>query len=249
MLKTILIDDEKHSLESLQLELASNCPQVSVIDLCKGAEAGIRSIIENQPDLIFLDIDMPVMNGFELLEKVRHIPFEVIFTTAYDEYAVRAIKVSAMDYLLKPIDVAELRQAVQKVMEKRENEDANVKLDVLLTNIQSAQTGFQKLAIPTLSGLDFVNVQDITYCQADGSYTTIHTSTRESYVISRTLKETEELLGNPGFFRTHQSYLVNLNFIKQYIKGSGGQLIMQDGTVVQVARAKKEALMALIYRK
>ena len=144
MLNAILIDDELLSLESLEIEITQNCPDVAIIDRCKGAKAGISSIEKLKPDLIFLDIDMPVMNGFELLEEVKHIPFDVIFTTAYDEYAVRAIKVSAMDYLMKPIDADELVEAVQRVMEKRNSEDSQKKLDVLLTNIQSTQQGFQK---------------------------------------------------------------------------------------------------------
>ncbi len=249
MLRAVLIDDEKNSLESLEIEIIDNCPGVTIVELCNGAKAGIASIIKNEPDLIFLDIDMPVMNGFEMLEHVKHIPFEIIFTTAYEEFVLKAIKVSAMDYLLKPIDPVELQKAVQRVIEKHSTGFSKNQLDVLLTNIQSTQTGFQKLAIPSLNGLDFVDVQDIIYCKADSSYTTIFTKSGEKHIISRTLKETEELLGGSGFFRTHQSYLVNLSCIKRYIKGAGGQLVLKDGTVVYVARARKEALMQIIYQK
>jgi two-component system LytT family response regulator len=192
---------------------------------------------------------MPGMTGFEMLQKVRDYTFDIIFTTAYDEYAIQAFKVSAMDYLLKPIDVSELQSSVQKVVDKHESVDSNKKLDILLTNLENGATGFEKLAIPSLKGLDFVNVRDILYCEGDGNYTTIHTVQGEKFLISRTMKETEELLHNPSFFRTHQSYLVNLNGIKQYIKGSGGQLVMQNGTVIMVARARKDALMKLIYKK
>lgn len=249
MIRALLIDDEKHSLESLQIELQQHCPQVEVVQACKGAQAGLTGIRTHRPDLIFLDIEMPGMNGFELLDHVREIPLEVIFTTAYDEYAIRAIKVSAMDYLLKPIDVQELKRAVEKVALKHHSGNTREKLEVLLTNIQNSQQGFQKLAIPTLSGLHFVDVQDIVFCEADGNYTTINTRSGNKHVISKTMKETEELLRNPGFFRTHQSFLVNLNYIKEYIKGSGGQLVLQNGAIIQVARARKEALMQLIYRK
>jgi two-component system LytT family response regulator len=192
---------------------------------------------------------MPGMTGFEMVQKVRDYTFDIIFTTAYDEYAIQAFKVSAMDYLLKPIDVSELQSSVQKVVDKHESVDSNKKLDILLTNLENGATGFEKLAIPSLKGLDFVNVRDILYCEGDGNYTTIHTVQGEIFLISRTMKETEELLHNPSFFRTHQSYLVNLNGIKQYIKGSGGQLVMQNGTVIMVARARKDALMKLIYKK
>lgn len=249
MLRSVLIDDEKHSLVSLEMELQKYCPQVEVVATCKGAKAGVEGILEHTPDLVFLDIDMPGKNGFQLLEEVRHIPFDVIFTTAYDEYAIRAFKVSAMDYLLKPIDPAELRNAVDKVVEKRENTDSHKKLDVLLTNFQYGREGFQKLAVPTMNGLDFIDVSEIAYCKADGSYTSIVTTGKSEFVLSKTIKETEELLKNPLFFRTHQSYLVNLNFISKYVKGSGGQLILHSGTVIPVARARKEALMQLIYKK
>lgn len=249
MIRALLIDDEKHSLESLQIELGQHCPEVEVVDACKGSKAGLQGILTHKPDLIFLDIEMPGMNGFELLDKVRDIPIDVIFTTAYDEYAIKAIKVSAMDYLLKPIDVTELKRAVTRVAEKKQTDHSQQKLEVLLTNIQNANHGFQKLAIPTLSGLNFVNVSDIIYCEADGNYTTIHTRSGDKHVISKTMKETEELLSNPGFFRTHQSFLVNLNCIKEYIKGSGGQLVLQNGAIIQVARARKEALMQMIYRR
>ena len=246
-IRAILIDDEAHSLDSLEIELGMHCPEVEVVEKCKGAQAGIQSIYNKNPDLIFLDIEMPGMNGFQLLEEVRQQDFEVIFTTAYDEYAIKAIKVSALDYLLKPIDVSELKKAVRKIYEKKEDESANQKLDVLLTNIQS--NGFEKLAIPTLKGLDFITVRDINYCKADGNYTEIHMLDGSNYVISKTIKETSSLLNNSSFYRTHQSYLVNLNCIKQYIKGSGGQLVMQNNDIVQVARARKEGLMQVIYRK
>lgn len=249
MLNTILIDDEKHSLESLSIEISRHCPEINIIEICKGARSGLRAIREHNPDLIFLDIDMPVMNGFELLEEVRDATFDVIFATAYDEYAVRAIKVSAMDYLLKPVDSNDLKSAVRKVIDKRKQQDSNARLEVLLTNIRSAHDGFQKLAIPTLGGLDFINTSDIVYCEADGSYTNIHTASGDKYVVSKTMKEIAEMLASPAFFRTHQSYLVNLNHIVKYIKGSGGQLVLTDGAVAQVARARKEELMGIIFNK
>ena len=242
----ILIDDEQHSLDSLDIELRMHCPNVKVIKKCKGAQQGLEAIQSLSPELVFLDIEMPQMNGFELLDRLKHHEFEVIFTTAYDEYAIQAIKVSAIDYLLKPIDVDDLKKAVKRIEDKREGESAQKKLDVLLTNFQSK--GFEKLAIPTLRGLDFVSVNEINYCKADGNYTIINMCDEEKHVISKTIKETEELLNHTSFFRTHQSYLVNLNQIKHYIKGSGGQLVMQNNHIVQVARARKEGLMKVIYK-
>ena len=249
MIRTILIDDERHSLDSLEIEIAEHCPQLEVVATCKGAKEGIQAIRAHNPELVFLDIDMPVMNGFQLLERVRDQSFDLIFATAYDEYAVRAIRVSAIDYLLKPIDPEELRCAVDKVIDKRNQEDPLLKLDVLLTNLHGREGEFQKIAIPNLHGLDFVNISDIIYCVADGSYTNIFTTDGEKYVISRTMKETTELLESPRFFRTHQSYLINLNYIRKYIKGSGGQIIMQDGAEVLVARARKEELMKVLLKR
>jgi two-component system LytT family response regulator len=248
-LTTILIDDERHSLDSLDIMIKKHCPALNVLELCRGAKAGIEAIRTHKPDFVFLDIDMPIMNGFELLNEVRDIPFDVIFATAYDEYAVRAVKVSAMDYLLKPIDKTELKSAVQKVIDKRNKEDSQAKLDVLLTNIQNSKDGFCKLAIPTSTGLDFVDINNIIYCIADGSYTSIHMEDGHKYIISKTLKEMTGLLDNSMFFRSHQSYLVNLNYIKTYVKGSGGQLIMEDGAAMQVARARKEELMQVIFKR
>ncbi|MDX1406572.1 MAG: LytTR family DNA-binding domain-containing protein [Saprospiraceae bacterium] len=247
MIRTILIDDERNSLETLRMELELNCPDVEVIETCLGPEAGRKAIARHKPDLVFLDIQMPAMNGFELLKSLDDVSFDVIFVTAFDTYSMQAIKVSAMDYLLKPVDGEELKKAVEKVKTSHALRQSKEQVDFLLTNLQAGNTGFSKIALPTLKGLDFVSVADILYCEADGNYTTIHTDQGETYVISRTLSEFEEMLSNSMFFRTHKSYLINLNHIKQYIKGSGGQIIMKDGTSIQVARARKELLMDRIF--
>ncbi len=248
-LRTLLIDDEKHCLESLEIELGEYCPQVEIVRSCLGSQEGLTAILEQDPDLVFLDIDMPGMNGFELLQNVDRRTFDVIFATAYDEYAMKAIKVSAMDYLLKPIDHNDLQAAVRRVEQKRDSEQANAKIDVLLTNLASSVNGFKKIAIPTSSGLDLIDTQDIIMCEADGSYTTVYTVDNKSYLVSKTLKEISELLESPLFFRTHQSYLVNLNHASSYVKGSGGHLVMTNKRTAQVARARKDDLMSLILRR
>ncbi|MDX1477537.1 MAG: LytTR family DNA-binding domain-containing protein [Saprospiraceae bacterium] len=247
MIRAVLIDDERNSLETLRMELELNCPDIEVVATSLGPEAGQAAIAQHKPDLVFLDIQMPGMNGFELLQSMDHVSFDVIFVTAFDTYSMQAIKVSAMDYLLKPVDGEELKKAVEKVRANQELRQSKERVDFLLTNLQAGTTGFSKIALPTLKGLDFVNVEDILFCEADGNYTTIHTDQGESYVISRTLSEFEEMLSNSMFFRTHKSYLINLQHIKQYIKGSGGQIIMKNGTSVQVARARKELLMERIF--
>lgn len=249
LLRTLLIDDEIHSLESLEIELGQYCPQVEVVMACHGAQAGLEAIQKYEPDLVFLDIDMPGMNGFELLQKVTRRDFEVVFVTAYDEFAMKAIKVSAMDYLLKPIDHKDLEASVNKVVEKRNAVAANTKIDLLLTNLESSVNGFKKIAIPTSTGLDLIDTQDIVMCEADGSYTTVFTIDDRSYLVSKTLKEVTELLESQSFFRTHQSYLVNLNHATKYVKGSGGYLVMANNRTAQVARARKDDLMSLILRR
>lgn len=248
MIHAMLIDDEVHSLDALRILLTEYCPQVEVIASCRSGNEAIPKIHELRPQLLFLDIEMPNMTGFELLSRVKGQEFEVIFTTAYNQYAINAIRFKAMDYLLKPVDEEELVQAVQRAEERIKERASNKQIDVLLTNIKGVTNEFQKLAIPTHDGLVFVNIRDICYCCGEGNYTHIVTCTGDKYLISKTLKATEEMLSHPSFFRTHQSYLVNLNYIKQYIRGGGGYLILHDGTTIQVARSRKEELMKVIYK-
>lgn len=248
MINTLLIDDEIHAIEAMHIMLSKYCPQINVLGHCKNAAEGMDGIRRMKPDLLFLDVEMPGMNGFEMLEQLAGEKPDVIFITAHDHYAIHAIRVSAMDYLLKPVDEEELIKAVQKAEERILQKTSSRQIEVLLTNIKGSDSGFQKLAIPTLEGLDFIDIRDIMYCVADGNYTTIHTQQGARFIISKTLKETEELIHHPAFFRTHQSYLVHLHFIRQYIKGTGGVLLLQDGTQIPVARARKEALMKVIYK-
>ncbi|MDX1408666.1 MAG: LytTR family DNA-binding domain-containing protein [Saprospiraceae bacterium] len=247
-LTAILIDDEPDSLESLEYLLGRYCPHIKVVARCHNGREGLTQIHRHKPDIVFLDIQMPGMNGFQMLGHLDEPDFQVIFTTAHDEFAIDAIKVSAMDYLLKPVSHDDLIGAVDKVQAHLERFDTSRQLEILLTNIKGGESGFQKLAIPTVDELTFINISDIVYCQADGNYTTIHTQDGQQHVISRTLKDTSELLKQPFFFRTHQSYLVNLHYISKYIRGSGGQVVLQGGHAVPVSRTRKDALLALIYK-
>ena len=247
-LSAVLIDDERDSLESLEYLLSRHCPEIEIVAQCSSGKEGLEQIRKHTPDLIFLDIQMPGMSGFQMLEALDNTGIQVIFTTAHDEYAIDAIKVSAMDYLLKPVSRDDLVRAVTKARDHHLRSGASRQLEILLTNIQGVESGFQKLAIPTVDELTFINISDIVYCQADGNYTTIWTRDGQSHVISRTLKDTSELLKQPFFFRTHQSYLVNLHFITKYIRGSGGQVVLQGGQTIPVSRARKDALLAMIYK-
>ncbi len=241
MLKAILVDDEPNCLKMLEWELQNSCPDVEIVELCNSGKEGLKAIQKHQPDIVFLDVDMPYMNGFELLELVPDIKFDVVFTTAYDEYAVKAFKTNAIDYLLKPIDEDELRTAVAKVKDKKQHVPTKISSD----SSDPRQQVIRKIALPTFEGLVFVEVDRIVYCQSDNNYSKIILKGEKNLFISKTLKETEAVLGNYHFFRVHNSFLVNLNEIKNYVKSDGGYLIMSNDERVKVSRAKKDMLLQL----
>ena len=240
MLKAILVDDEPNCLKMLEWELQNSCPDVQIVELCNSGKDGLKAIQKHQPDIVFLDVDMPYMNGFELLELVPDIKFDVIFTTAYDEYAVKAFKTNAIDYLLKPIDEDELRTAVTKVKDKNQHITSQMP-----SEDDPRKQVIRKIALPTFEGLVFVEVDRIIYCQSDNNYSKIILKGEKNLFISKTLKETEAVLGNYHFFRVHNSFLVNLNEIKNYVKSDGGYLIMSNDERVKVSRAKKDMLLQL----
>ena len=245
MIKAILIDDEVHCLDTLNIILHDYCPEVQVMAQCLSAKKGLEAIEQFQPELVFLDIEMPMMNGFEMLEQFSVIPFSVIFTTSYDQYAIKAIRFSALDYLLKPIDPKELIAAVHKVDNSRLAPSPE-QLQILMNHIRNKETGFTKIAIPTSEGYELVPAAEITYCEADDNYTHLFLKNKKKVVACRTLKEIEEQLESfPQFIRVHHSYMVNLNEVTKYIRGEGGYLVMTDGSTVNVSRSRKEALLKL----
>jgi two-component system, LytTR family, response regulator len=242
MIKAILVDDEKHCRETLSIQLEKYCSEVQLLAQCSSAVQGLEAIAQYQPDVVFLDVEMPKMNGFEMLQQFSHIPFEVIFTTGYDAYAIKAIRFSAIDYLLKPIDKDELRKAVGKVSQKT-GHSLNQQLDILLGKLGTKQVPLQKIALPTLDGFELVPIENILHCEADSNYTHVVLKHAKKVLVSRTLKEIEELLGGHAFLRVHHSYLVNLNEIVRYIRGEGGYVIMSDNTSITVSRSRKDALL------
>lgn len=245
MIRALLVDDEKPCLEILSWQLNRFCPEVEVIAVCDSAENAL-SILSNQTvDLVFLDIEMPHMNGFELLQRLKKIRFEIIFTTAYDMFAVKAFKYSALDYLLKPIDKDELIQAIEKVKEKKDRTILPEQLNILFENFYNQKQPSQKIALPTLNGLEFVIADDIIHCQSEGNYTHIFLKDGGKFLICRTLKETEELLSGHNFFRIHHSHTINLNHIKKYVKGDGGYVIMSNNSSINVSRSRKEELLKI----
>jgi|ERR671912_2314656 two-component system LytT family response regulator len=243
MINTILIDDEAHCLDSLSILLHKLCPDVQVLQRCSSAKQGLEAITKYKTDLVFLDVEMPSMNGFEFLEQFKEIPFSVIFTTAYDKYAIKAIRFSALDYLLKPIDPKELVEAVRKV-EAHNHQPTSEQLSLLLDKIKNKENALTKIAVPIAEGFELVKADDIITCEADNNYTYLHLKNKRKIIACRTLKEVEEQLESfSSFIRVHNSYIVNLNEVTKYIRGDGGYLTMSDGTMVDVSRSRKTALL------
>jgi two-component system, LytTR family, response regulator len=245
MITAVIIDDEAKGRLALREKLQHYCPEVVVLAEATDGATALQIINEQQPQLIFLDIEMPRMNGFEMLNQLPEKNFQIIFTTAYDQYAIKAIKYAALDYLLKPIDIEELKTAVAKTMTANKmNTEKQVQL--LQQNIRHPKKLFHKLAIPSLDGLLFYDINDIVHLAASSNYTTIYFNDKTKMMASKTLKEFEELLPEDIFFRTHHSHLINLHYIKRYIKGDGGQIELQNGTYVDVSRRKKDDFLKAI---
>lgn len=245
MITAIIVDDEAKGRLALQQKLQAYCPQVNILaQAADGAEA-IALIEKHKPQLVFLDIEMPRMNGFEMLSAIKEKNFHIIFTTAYDQYAIKAIKYAAFDYLLKPVDIEELKAAVEKISSisiKNIKEQAAL----LQQNRDHPKKQLHKLALPTLEGLLFIDIGNIIYLEASSNYTNIILADKTKIIASKTLKDFEELLPEEIFFRPHHSYIINLTYIKKYIKGDGGQIELQNGTFIDVSRRKKEEFLKAI---
>lgn len=246
MIKAVLIDDEKNALEVLSWQLATFCPQVQPLALCRNAQDGIAAIKAHQPDLVFLDIEMPKQNGFELIEAFDAPAFNVIFTTAYDQFAVRAFKYAAFDFLLKPIDAEDLKAAVVRFEQKKKAAERS-QFDMLIRQLRQEQTA--KIALPTQDGILFADPEQIIRCESSSNYCWIHFTNQPKLLIAKTLKEIEELLKPFSFYRLHHSHLVNLRHISRYVKADGGYIEMADGSNVAISRQKKEAFIALLLQQ
>lgn len=242
-LSAILVDDETHCLETLQWQLTQYCPQVQVIASFTSSREALSRIPELKPDLLFMDIEMPYLNAFDLLNLLPKTQFHLIFTTAYNEYALKAFHFSALDYLLKPINKDELVNAVRKAWERSTTHPVYHQMEILIQQLNNKPNTVQKISLPTQEGLDFVLVKDIIRCQSDSNYSNIFLLSGKKLMVSRTLKLLEETLESHSFLRVHYSHLVNLQHIEKYIRGDGGTLIMVDGAEVAVARSRKEILL------
>jgi len=241
MLKAIIVDDEPYCCETIAT-LLQESRDVEIVSVCHNAADALIAIRKYSPDIVFLDVEMPKMNGFEMLEQLPQVNFEIIFTTSYDQYALKAIRFSAIDYLLKPVDEEELRSAIQKVIQ-RSQKPITQQLEILLQKIHQPSTPINKIAMPTMEGLQMIPVDSIISCESDSNYTILQLKNSKKLIVSRTLKEIEELLEEHSFVRVHRCYLANMNEVEKYVKGEGGYLVMSDGTTIDVARNKKEVLL------
>jgi two-component system LytT family response regulator len=242
MITATIVDDEPDCCESLAMLLERYCPEIKVLDICYGPDTAIQSIKEQEPQILFLDIEMPFMNGFEMLEQLGHINFELIFTTSYDQYAIKAIHFSALDYLLKPIDREELQKAVQKAV-RRNSHLLPQQLDLLIQKLKNPSIPINKIAIPTMDGFQLLPAESIMSCESQGNYTHLLLKDKRKIIASRNLKEMEEILEGYPFIRVHHSHLVNINEVDKYIKGDGGYLVMSDGSTINVSKSRKELLL------
>ncbi|MDP9230301.1 MAG: LytTR family DNA-binding domain-containing protein [Bacteroidota bacterium] len=244
-LRTILVDDEPRGINSLQKLLQLNCPEVSVIGSCSNVDMAIEKINELRSDLVFLDIGMPVKNGFDLLKELKQTPFEVIFVTAHNQFMIEAFHFSAIDYLLKLVDDDLLVDAVKRAKTRIAEKTGSKNIETFLHNVQIKQ-GPQnmKLCIPSLKGFQVVELHDILYAEASGNYTNFHFTNRSLICASKPIHEYEELLSDCNFVRIHKSFLVNLGHIKEYIRGEGGSVILSNGNEIEVSRRKKDMLLS-----
>lgn len=241
MIRAIIIDDEQHCIQRLNQLIATHCAsQVHVMEVAENIEDAEKLIYKLQPSLVFLDVQIQDKTGFDLLTRIPKRNFEVIFTTAFDKYAVQAFKFSAIDYLLKPIDADELKEAVNKVAAKPMQNQVPEKMETLLHNIKNLQAANKRICIPTVNGLLFIQVNDILYCQGEANYTHIHLLNKQKILVAKTLKEYEELLADCNFFRIHNSHLINLAYIKSYNRGKGGSVTLTNGAELEVSTRRKD---------
>ena len=246
-MKTLIIEDEQKSREMLATLVKKNFPQLTIVGLAKNVAEGVEFINTLSPDLVFLDISMPDGTGFDVLEKTQGLKFDIIFTTATDKHALKAIKYSACDYLLKPIDVDELKPTVEKLIAKHSSNTAAMpsmeNLQFLIQNLKRADDNYNKITLPTGNAYEIVNIKDIIRCEADGSYTNFILTGGKKLMVSASMKHYEDLLPANDFIRIHHHHLININHVLRFLKVDGGYAIMSDNTQLEISRRKKDAFL------
>lgn len=246
MIKAVLIDDEKNALEMLEWQLHNYCPEIQVCATCQNADKGIEAINEYHPQLIFLDIEMPRKNGFELLQAFPDPSFDVIFTTAYSQFAQKAFRFAALDFLLKPVDADDLVAAVQRFVKKQVQYQLKEQLGILMQQYRKPESLPEKISLATLQAIHFISPSGIVYCESNSNYTTIYFTDKTKLVVSKTLKEVEEILTPYQFLRIHHSYIINLRQVSRYVKADGGSIEMAGGIQLTVSRQRKEELINVL---
>jgi two-component system, LytTR family, response regulator len=247
MIRCILIDDESNSLEMMEWLLQTYCPQVKIEALCDSAAKGIAAIEKYKPDLVFLDIEMPHQNGFDMLEQFDKLYFDVVFCTAYDQFAIKAFKYSALNYLLKPVDPDDLKETIRRIEEKK-SLPTREQLDMLMQGLRNSQKQtVSRIALTTNDGMIFVTTADILYCEAESNYTSVVLNNRK-ILVSKTLKEIDEALSGADFYRVHNSFLINVNQIQKFVRGDGGYVVMNDGKSVGISRSRRQEFMDMFSR-
>lgn len=240
MLKGLIVDDENRSVETLKSIIQNYCSnELTIVGTANNITEAYQRINETNPDIVFLDVEMPHGSGFDLLEKFVNPPFEVIFTTGFDHYAVAAIKFSALDYLLKPINIEELRDAIDKAKNRIKGKNSQISIEHLIQNLRNPKDKANKIPLPILNGFQFVPVNTIVYCEADEDYTYVHLNDGQKLTVSKSIKDFEDLLSNYDFFRIHHSFLINRSYIKKYIKGEGGTIVTDQNAELPVSRRRK----------
>jgi len=245
MIKAIIVDDELTAIKSLKWEIENFCNGVEVMDSFTNPLEAISAINYLKPDCVFLDIEMPEMDGFQLLQELNYREFDLIITTAYDSYALKAFKENAVDYLLKPVDTDDLLKSVSKIKKNKSENSLGTELQTVLESI-SAKKPPSKISLPLAGKTIFVYPDDIIYCKSDGNYTTIHFKDKKKEILSKKIKDIEDIFHNNAFFRVHNSYLVNIKYISEYVKNDGQYLVLENGVSIPVSRSKKAALFHLL---
>lgn len=244
-IKAILIDDELDSIDTLQWKLNNYCPEVEVVATFNDPVEGLARLKIDPPQILFLDIEMPMLNGFDILQELGQIPFDVIFTTAYDNFGIQAVKFSALDYLLKPVQNSELKNAVDKYLNKNNHAIPQKQIDGLINNVKAEVKGKSgRVALATKESIEFVDPQEIVLCSSDSNYTIVYLLSGRKKLISRTLKEFEDMLSPFGFYRPHNSHLINLSQVREFVRTDGGYLIMDNQMKVPISRSRKENLLS-----
>ncbi|HEY6162919.1 MAG TPA: LytTR family DNA-binding domain-containing protein [Bacteroidia bacterium] len=247
MIRTVLVEDEKKSREVLQKMIEKHCPELELVGMGSSVAEGVELIKSKKPELVFLDIELTDGTGFDVLEKTQGEKFDVVFATAYDQYAIKAIKYSAIDYMLKPYDIDELKSAVKKIADKRTNTSPDLNnIRFLLENFKKQDENYNKITLPTGNAYEIVLIKDIVHCEADGSYTRFALADKRHFMVTQNLKHYEDILPQDKFLRVHHAHLINMDHVVRFLKEDSGYAIMSDGSKIEISRRKREQFLDIL---